>query len=215
LRLPAGGRVLDLGAGTGKLSRALLAGGFDVVAVEPLASMRAVLERRLGAGRVLDGRAEAIPLPARSVTAVTMGDSFHWFDHETALPEIRRVLVPEGGIALLNAIPDWRDASWAHELGQLIAGLRGEHPQFDGPPWQDIIRAGGGFTEPRQIRVTAPVPVTPEKIADLIASWSWIAALPPEQRQELDRRIRELLATGEMPAELPTHFRVGLASLVG
>lgn len=214
LRIPPGGRILDLGAGTGKVSRALLAAGYDVVAVEPLAEMRALLEPQLGAGRVIAGRAEAIPVADRSFAAVTMGDSFHWFEQPAALVEIRRVLVPGGGIALLTAVPDWRRTTWADELGKLIAGLRGDHPRFDGPPWQEVVEVAGGFTDLRQIRLTASVPTSAEKLADLIASWSWIAALPAEQRRSLDAHVREVLGSGDVPAELPIHFTVGLASLI-
>src|SRR5258708_24419201 len=80
LRIPPGGPVLDLAAGTGKLTRALLGIGLDVVAVEPQESLREVLAASVGAERVLDGLAEAIPLPDGSVAAVTVADGFHWFD---------------------------------------------------------------------------------------------------------------------------------------
>src|SRR4051794_23364359 len=80
LELRPGGRVLDLAAGTGKVSRALLSAGFDVVAVEPLESMRTVLGSRIGIERVRDGVAESVPLGDESVDAVTVGDAFHWFD---------------------------------------------------------------------------------------------------------------------------------------
>ena len=94
LRLAPGAPVLDLAAGTGKLSRALLAAGLDVVAVEPQTALRARLAGAIGADRVREGVAEAIPLPDGSVAAVTVADGFHWFDSGRALPEIRRVLVP-------------------------------------------------------------------------------------------------------------------------
>jgi ubiquinone/menaquinone biosynthesis C-methylase UbiE len=94
LMLAPSAPVLDLAAGTGKLSRALLAAGLDVVAVEPLDSLRAVLARNIGPERVLEGFAEAIPLADTSVDAVTVADAFHWFDHAPALAEIQRVLRP-------------------------------------------------------------------------------------------------------------------------
>jgi SAM-dependent methyltransferase len=214
LRVPAEGSVLDLGAGTGKLSRALLASGYNVLAVEPVASMREVLAAQIGLERVLEGAAERIPLPDRSVAAVTAADSFHWFDQPVALAEIKRVLAPAGGLAVLNTIPDWSGASWAHELGTLIAQARPEHPHFDGPPWQEAVRAAGGFGDPREVRVTVTLPASAERIAAHVASMSWIAALPDERRGELAARVRELLASGETPPELPVHYSIGLASLV-
>src|SRR6185312_6800181 len=138
LHLASGARVLDLAAGTGKLTRALLGVGLDVIAVEPQAQLREILTARVGAERVLDGVAEEIPLPTASAHAVTVADAFHWFDHAAALREIRRVLVLGGGLAVLRILPDWRGASWAHQVGTLIAELRPDHPQFDGPRWQDV-----------------------------------------------------------------------------
>jgi ubiquinone/menaquinone biosynthesis C-methylase UbiE len=154
LHLPQGAPVLDLAAGTGKLTRTLLSAGLDVVAVEPQPPLREVLAASIGSERVPEGVAEAIPLPDRSAVAVTVADAFHWFDQAVALREIGRVLRPAGGLAVLSTVPDWGGASWAHEVGTLIAGLRPEHPHFDGPPWQDAVRAAGGWTAPREIRVT-------------------------------------------------------------
>jgi SAM-dependent methyltransferase len=212
LRLASGAPVLDLAAGTGKLSRALLAWGLDVVAVEPLASLREVLAKSIGADRVREGLAEAIPLADASVDAVTVADAFHWFDRAAALPEIRRVLRPGGGFAVLTTVPDWSGATWAHELGTLMESLRPEHPHFDGPPWQDAVRAAGGWTAPREIRVTTFQPARPERIVDHLASVSWIAAMPEPDRLRTLERIRTLVDAGETPSELPLHVIMGLAT---
>jgi len=93
LRIAPGDRVLDLAAGTGKLTRALLGAGLDVVAVEPQAQLREILGSGVGVERVLDGFAEEIPLPDASVAAVAVADAFHWFDQAVALREIQRVLI--------------------------------------------------------------------------------------------------------------------------
>jgi SAM-dependent methyltransferase len=215
LGVPEGAAVLDLGAGTGKLSRALLAAGYDVIAVEPLPSMRELLAERIGADRVLDGTAEQIPLADGSVAAVTVADAFHWFDRAPALVEIRRVLRPRGGLALVNTAPNWEGMSWAHELGTLVTELRPEHPNFDGEPWQEAVRADVGFGEPREITVTVPQPASAERIVAHMSSMSWIAALPDERRSEFRARIDELLASGEVPPELPVHYSIGFASAAG
>ena len=213
LSIPAGARVLDLAAGTGKLTRALLGIGLDVVAVEPQSALREILAASVGVERVLDGLAEAIPLPDGSVAAVTVADAFHWFDHAAALAEIRRVLCQGGGLAVLSVAPDWGAASWAHEVGTLIESMRPAHPGFDGPSWKDSVCAAGGWSEPREIRLTITQPALPEQIADYLASVSWVAALPEDQRTEKLERVREIVAAGETPAELPVHVFIGLTSV--
>ncbi len=212
LGLERGAGVLDLAAGTGKLSRALLAAGLDVVAVEPQGALRDVLAASIGAGRVHEGLAEAIPLPDGSVRAVAVGEAFHWFEQQAALSEIRRVLRPGGGLALLSTIPDWRGASWAHELGSLVASLRPEHPYFDGPAWQDAVRAAPGWGDPREIRVTSFQRADGERIIDHLASMSWMAALPEDRRAAAMAQMRALIQADETPAELPVQVRLGLAA---
>jgi ubiquinone/menaquinone biosynthesis C-methylase UbiE len=213
LGIPAAGLVLDLAAGTGKLTRALLGVGLDVVAVEPQLQLRELLAASVGSERVREGLAEAIPLPDESMAAVTVADAFHWFDHAAALAEIGRVLRPGGGLALLSAVPDWSDASWAHEVGTLIAGMLTTHPKFDGPPWQESVRAAGGWTEPREIRVTASQPASPEQMVDYVASMSWVASLPQNQRTETLAKVDTIVNAGETPPELPIHVTIGLSTL--
>jgi SAM-dependent methyltransferase len=214
LQIAPGDRVLDLAAGTGKLTRALLGAGLDVIAVEPQAQLRDILAASVGVERVLDGFAEAIPLPDASVAAVTVADAFHWFDQAAALREIQRVLTAGGGLAVLRIMPDWSDASWAHEVGSMIAGFGREHPQFQGPRWQDTARAESCWTEPRQLQLTMRQPAGPDVVLAYIASMSWIAALPDDQRTETITRIGEIIAAGETPDELPIHVTISLTSLV-
>lgn len=213
LGLAPGAPVLDLAAGTGKLTRALVAGGLEVVAVEPQASLRERLAAAVGAERVRDGLAEAIPLPDSSVDAVTVADAFHWFDHAAALAEIKRVLRPGGGLAVLFTAPDWTGASWAHELGTLIQRLRPEHPYFDGPPWQQAVRDAGVWTEPREVRVTTSQPTDPARIVAYVASMSFVAGMPDAQRAELLAGVKTLVEAGETPPELPARVSLGLTSL--
>ena len=213
LALDPGARVLDLAAGTGKLTRSLLAAGYDVVAVEPQAELREKLAATIGAERVHEGVAERIPLPGDAVEAVTIADAFHWFDAAAALAEIRRVLMPGGRLAILTAAPDWREASWAEELGALIEAMRPEHPFFDGPPWEEAAAADGAWTASRQVRVITPEPTDPARIVDYVTSMSFVAALAGEERERFLAQVAELVEAGQMPAELPVHFVIGWTTL--
>jgi SAM-dependent methyltransferase len=214
LGIRPGDRVLDLAAGTGKLTRALVAYGFGVVAVEPLEPLRAVLADKVGAARVRDGVAEQIPLEDGSLAAVMIADAFHWFDRPRALSEIRRVLARGGGLALLNTVPDWSGASWARELGTLVAGTRPEHPHFDGRPWQEFVREAGGFAEPWELRVTTYGPADPEQVLAHMASMSWIAALAEPERVDVLTRMRAIVTGGETPPQFPLHVELGLSRRV-
>jgi SAM-dependent methyltransferase len=123
--------VLDLGAGTGKLSVALVQAGHSVVAVEPLAQMREILTENLRGVRVLEGTAEEIPLERASVDAVLAGAAFHWFEHAQALHEIKRVLREPGILGLFGNGFD-RSRRWVAHLGELLGepelGRRGHWP---------------------------------------------------------------------------------------
>lgn len=130
-RLPLG-RVLDLGAGTGKLTRQLLGVADSVVAVEPDDDMRSMLERVLPHVESLRGSAEAIPLPDASVDAVTVAQAFHWFELDSALAEMRRVLRPSGGIALLGNEYDWP------ELMAIVDRLR-TSPAVDDDSYERLL----------------------------------------------------------------------------
>ena len=145
---------------------------------------------------------------------MTVGDAFHWFDQAAALVEIRRVLRPGGGLAVLATVPDWSGASWAHELGTLMQRERPEHPHFDGPSWKEAVRAAGGWSAPREIRVSASQPARPERIVDYIASMSWVAAMPERHRAETLAQVGAMVEAGQMPEQLTIHAVVGLTSLV-
>jgi len=213
LGLAPGDPVLDLAAGTGKLTRALVAYGFEVTAVEPLAPMRAVLSERVPAAAVRGGVAEAIPLEDRSVAAVMVADAFHWFDRPRALAEIRRVLARGGAVALLNTVPDWSGASWGHDLGTLVSGMRPEHPNFDGRPWREFVREADGFTELRELEVTTSAPADAEQVLAHMSSISWIAGLREPERAQVIAQMRAIIEAGETPERFTLHVEIGLTRL--
>lgn len=139
LGLSPASTALDLGAGTGKLTRLLLAHAGRIVAVEPSHAMLAVLREQLPGVDARAGSAEAIPLANDSVDAVLVGEAFHWFRAEHACREITRVLLPGGGLALL-----WNRSRWSEtELPWLAGSTRSSSP-VGKPPVSSHRRATGG-----------------------------------------------------------------------
>ncbi len=129
LDLRPGRVVVDLGAGTGKLARQLLPSGARVLAVEPVRELRELIPAGI---EVLDGTAEAIPLPDDSIDAITVAQAFHWFDEDAALGEMQRVLRPGGALALVSNRRDESDPS-TRAFGEVLARHR-SHPPLEGPP---------------------------------------------------------------------------------
>ncbi|HXB14952.1 MAG TPA: class I SAM-dependent methyltransferase [Solirubrobacteraceae bacterium] len=192
LGLAQGAPVLELGAGTGQLSGALLEAGLELTAVEPLEDTRELLAGTIGAERVRAGRAEEIPLPEASVQAVLAADAFHWFDEQRAMPEIKRVLRPGGGVAILRTAPVL-DTDWSRELGEMITEVRPRHPAFDARPAAAALEEDDAFGPVRESTVTTRRDLDREAILALIASFSWVATLAPEDRERLLSRAREVL----------------------
>lgn len=124
LALRPGRTVVDLAAGTGKLTRLLVASGARVIAVEPVAGMRNALARAVPAVEILDGTAEAMPLPDGSADAITVAQAFHWFSTADALSEIHRVLAPGGALALVWNRRDLDDPL-AVALDEMVGRHRG------------------------------------------------------------------------------------------
>ena len=215
LGLGDGATVLDLGAGTGKLTKGLVEAGLDVVAVEPLDAMRALLAERVPGANVLAGQAERIPLPDGSVAAVTVADAFHWFDARPALAEIRRVLRPEAGLATLNALPDWNRLEVGNAIAAHIHSTRPEHPYFDGPSFAERVRAASGWEEPRETVVSVVRPAGAEGIVAYLASISFVAGMPEGDRTAWLAEVADLLEGTEVPAALPFDFRIGITRTVG
>ncbi|MEA2312159.1 MAG: hypothetical protein QOE28_2127 [Solirubrobacteraceae bacterium] len=214
LRLSRGAAVLDLAAGTGKLTRALLRRFDDVTAVEPLAGMREVLARELPAARVVDGAAEAIPLPDTSVEAVFCGEAFHWFDAPRAAAEIARVLRPGGGVAVLYNRRDWNASAhaWQREC----------HAAFEAhklPRDHSLGHGDGGWRAPLEAALgpladdETPYAITLRAV-DLVAlygTFSTIAGLPTGRRDAALEAIRGVLDRHGI-AEAEVAYRTEIAT---
>jgi SAM-dependent methyltransferase len=177
--------VLDLAAGTGKLTRRLAGRFASVTAVEPLDGMRSVLEDRIPFVRVLAGTAEAIPLPAAGVDAVFVAEAMHWFDPEPAVAEMRRVLRPGGGVAVLYNRRDWAaaDGTWQAEVNE--AFLRHRMPD-DGLDAHDESRWRGALAGLGPVLDDAVESHAHHLDADglvaMYSSFSGFASLPAERR---------------------------------
>jgi SAM-dependent methyltransferase len=187
LELDPSARVLDLAAGTGRLTRELSRRFAEVVAVEPDERMRALH------GTALAGSAEAIPLEDASVDAVFVGEAFHWFDPAVAIPEVARVLRPRGGLAALNT--HW----WETEPPlpeEALEQLRDPYERSFSqrrPPWHDAFGAEP-FEPLRLERDEDEITVDADKLLTLYSTTSALALLEPAQRVDLFARVRPLLA---------------------
>lgn len=178
-------RVLDLGAGTGKLTRSLVEAGHDVVAVEPSDAMLAQLQTALHRVEAFPGSAESIPLPDASVDVVTVAQAFHWFDQAAALPEIARVIRPGGHLSLIWNLRDgsvpWVDELWSvmnpeENMQQAIAELSSS-TLFDAP-----ITAT--FRHAQQLNR--------DSLVALVRSRSYVAVLPERELTDVIAAVDDI-----------------------
>jgi ubiquinone/menaquinone biosynthesis C-methylase UbiE len=204
--LPNSARILDLAAGTGKLTEAILRCGIpatSVLAVEPDAGMRAELRRRLPQIAVRPGSAEQIPADDGALNAVLVGQAFHWFDPDRALAEIARVLQPGGELAVLGNTED-DSVAWVAELIEAAQAARTD--ERIGRGFADIPEHPA-FSGVQQRRFHWRWPRTIESLLENISTHSWILISPPDQRTAAFGVIRRFLeqhpATRDGAFELP------------
>jgi ubiquinone/menaquinone biosynthesis C-methylase UbiE len=177
-----GARVCDLAAGTGKLTRLLVATGADVVAVEPVPGMREQLSEVLPDIDVLDGTAEAIPLEDGSRDAVTVAQAFHWFKFDEAIAEIGRVLRPGGGLAILFNQRDER-VEWVKTWNDVIEWHSRRISYYQTTDWTAVL-GSGGFTGIGHATVEWTQTLTRDLLASRVRSVSYIAESPANVQQE-------------------------------
>lgn len=192
--LGPGRTVVDVAAGTGKLTRLLVPCGADVLAVEPVAEMRAELERAVPRATVVDGTAEALPLDDASVDAVTVAQAFHWFDAPVALGECHRVLRLGGWLVLVWNVRD-TSVPWVERFGELLVEAGGAKPYEEGTDWAAVVAAHGGFTVLEERRFANDQEVTPDDLVARAASTSFVSALPDDERAAALARVRSLTDT--------------------
>jgi len=190
--LPSGARLLDLGAGTGKLTGSLVATGADVVAIEPVAGMRDRLAAAFPSVRLAAGTAEAIPIADGSVDAVLVAQAFHWFDGPRALAEIHRILRPEGRLGLLWNARD-RSTPWVAEMSKIVDSYGDAILRHESGQWRDGFASPNGFTPLEEAEFPNVQEVTVEDVLERVASTSFVATLPDPERSAVMERVRTVL----------------------
>jgi len=178
--------VLELGAGTGKLTERLVALGHTVTATDPSEAMLRRLTERVPGARPVLAAAEHIPAGSRSVDVVVAAQAFHWFDAERALPEIARVLKPRGVVGLL-----WNDRDervpWVRRLGAIVGDNTDSRPD----PVQ-ILDDSGMFETVQVSTFRFWLPTTRQSLRELVLSRSSVALLSPAEREPVLHRVDEL-----------------------
>lgn len=206
--LRPGGLVLDVAAGTGKLTRDLSPSGATVVAVEPLVGMREAL---VGTPLVVAGTAEALPLRTGAADLVTVAQAFHWFDVAAALVEVGRVTRPGGWLALVwnerdEAVP------WVKDFGDIIERHAGGRPYTRTQDWGAVL-AGAGYADIRHLRVDHPQACTRAGVVERAASTSFVAALPDSPRAAALAEVATLVEGFAEPFAFPHVTDVHLARI--
>jgi SAM-dependent methyltransferase len=186
-----GSTLVDVAAGTGKLTRELVPTGARILAVEPLAGMREVLGSAVPEAEVIEGTAEQLPLPDGSVDAVTVAQAFHWFKAEEALAEIHRVLVPRGRLGLI-----WNRRDLARpfeaELQEIMERYRAGTPSYKGAPWQAAIGATHLFGPMAEAHFTMEQELDHDHAVARVLSISFIAQLPGTEQARVTHEVEKL-----------------------
>ncbi len=206
LELGADSPVLDLGAGTGKLTRLLVERFAQVVAVEPDGAMRRLIPAE---AEVLAGSAEKIPLPDGSLAAFFCAESFHWFDWPRAIGEIVRVLEPGGGLVLMWNRPSGGldSAEWPQEVRDALDRLGEPSPperRYGSFAWRDAL-ARSPFVELRSTVIPNGGALRRAELIARIASWSQVASLPDLEREAFLAEVAGHLTEPTCAATLEAH----------
>jgi SAM-dependent methyltransferase len=202
LDLGPGRTVVDLAAGTGKLTVALLPTGGRVVAVEPSEGMLRVLRDVVPQAESIRGTAEEIPLPSGSAHAVVAAQAFHWFANDVALAEIHRVLRPGGVLGLVWNRRDLADPAHA-ALERAVDPWKSDTPRHRAGVWRTVIEASPLFSPLAEAELPNDHELPPGGLVERAASISFMAALPEETRREALADLRAFEGRAPKPIVLP------------
>jgi ubiquinone/menaquinone biosynthesis C-methylase UbiE len=188
--------VVDLAAGTGKLTRELVPRAGRVVAVEPSADMRRELAAVVPEAESLDGTADSMPLDDGSVDGVVVAEAFHWFANRDAVAEIARVVRPGGGLALFWNSHDWGHEPWLAAMGELLNERRapGVTPvnRKQTGRWKEAFE-GSPFEPLSQFEVRQEQRTDLRGLLAHVSTWSFVGALEPDARASLMVELEDLL----------------------
>jgi ubiquinone/menaquinone biosynthesis C-methylase UbiE len=200
--------VVDVAAGTGKLTRQLVPSGARVIAVEPLDEMRAQLQAAVPGVEALAGSAETLPLPDASADAITVAAAMHWFDLDRALPEFHRVLRPGGALAVIGQGRDL-DQPLQTAVQEIIGPYLPGDSAFGA--WRAKVEASRLFGSLERIELGFEQQFDAEGLAERIGTISYIARLPDDERAQVLARVRAL---GDSQPETPFPFRYRTSATV-
>jgi SAM-dependent methyltransferase len=187
-------RVFDLAAGTGKLTRLLVPTGAEIVAVEPVAGMRAAFREVLPEVPVVAGVAETLPLRSACADAITVAQAWHWFDHDRANAEVARVLRPGAWLGLVWNARD-RSEPWVDEVWSIMDRVEKHAPWHDHKNSRDgAFRPTPGFGPRQRVEFWHRQTITPEGVVQRVASVSHVAVLSEDARRQVLDEVRAVLA---------------------
>jgi SAM-dependent methyltransferase len=206
-----GGRdIVELGAGTGKLTALIVPSGASITAIEPVAAMRAALHRNCPTVTVLEGTAESVPLPDGSAHAVVAAQAFHWFDGERALREIHRILRPTGRLGLIWNVRD-EASHWSKRLTAIFDRLsEPRDPRYRSGAWREAFETTGLFVPLRHRASRHVHTVTREGFIDRVMSVSYVASAAGDVRRDVLTEVSDLLDTDPElrgRSEIPLPYR--------
>jgi ubiquinone/menaquinone biosynthesis C-methylase UbiE len=184
-------RVLDIGAGTGKLTRLLVPTGARLVALDPVDAMRRTLASTVPGVSVVGGTAEALPFADEAFDAVVAAQAFHWFDGEAALEEVRRVLRPSGRLGLLWNLRD-ESEPWVARLTEIIDRYESGAPRERTGRWRQAFSASSSFGTLHRLRFHHQQLLDRDGLVERVASMSFIAILPPDRHRQVMEEVRRL-----------------------